>query len=281
MARKIGARNRTSGDEGTKTNSSNGDRLFVQALVKGLQVLGLFDSLRPEWTVDEMAQELDLPRMTVYRVVKTLEREGYLVGDPATNRYHLGPMILAAANASSEQWRDLLRVARPHLEELAKQTGETVSLAIEVDGVAIEIDAIITARPFRRQLAPGRVVGYTATAHGKVFAAHMSSGELDKVLRAPFQPRVSRAIDADSLQAELRKVLEEGVAYDFEERDVGTCAVAAPIRDQLGDVVASLGILAPPGRFGPAEREVLADAVKKTSRTLSAFIGYDVADTGR
>jgi DNA-binding IclR family transcriptional regulator len=277
MVRKIGARNVPKQEEGTANNSSAGDRLFVQALVKGLQVFSLFDSLRPQWTIDEMTDDLTLPRMTVYRIVKTLEREGYLVGDPATNRYHLGPMILAAANASWEQWRDLQKVARPHLEELANRTAETASLAVEVDGMAIELDAIYTARPFRRQLAPGRVVGYIATAHGKVFAAYMSPAELDRVLQTPFHPPASRVIDADALRGELRKVLEEGVAYDFEERDLGTCAVAAPVQDQLGEVVASVGILVPPGRFGPAEREALAEAVKTTSRRLSAYFGFNAA----
>jgi DNA-binding IclR family transcriptional regulator len=274
MARKIGARNQSK-QESSGNNSSAADRVLLQALVKGLAVFGLFDSLRPEWTVDEMTEELGLPRMTVYRVVKTLEREGYLVGDPATNRYHLGPAILAATYVSSQRWGDLARLARPYLEDLAGRTRETVTLAIEVDGVAVEIDSIHTPQPFRRQLAPGRVIGYEASAHGKVFVAHMSPLERERVLAAPFHPPTSQATaDLESLSLALDRIREDGVAYDFEERDLGTCAVAAPVKDQFGKVVASMGVLAPPGRFGPEQQELHAEAVKAAAESFSAVLGY-------
>jgi IclR family KDG regulon transcriptional repressor len=274
MARKIGARNQPKQD-GAGTNSSAAGRLLLQALVKGLAVFGLFDSLRPEWTVDEITEELQLPRMTVYRVVKTLESQGYLVGDPATNRYHLGPAILAATYVSSQRWGDLARLARPHLEDLASRTRETVTLAIEVDGVAVEIDSIHTPRPFRRQLAPGRVIGYEASAHGKVFLAHMSLQERERVLAAPFHPPTSQVgTDLESLSLALDRIREDGVAYDFEERDLGTCAVAAPVRDQFGKVVASVGVLAPPGRFGPEQQQSHAEAVQAAAESLSAVLGY-------
>jgi DNA-binding IclR family transcriptional regulator len=280
MARKIGARNVTK-QEASSHDSSAGDRLLLQALAKGLAVFGLFDSLRPEWTVDEITGELGLPRMTVYRVVKTLESEGYLVGDPATNRYHLGPAILAAANVTSQRWGDLARLARPYLEDLAGRTRETVSLAIEVDGVAVEIDSIHTPRPFRRRLAPGRVVGYTASAHGKVFIAYMSPAERERVFAAPFHPPSARTpADLQALSLELDGIREEGVGYDFEERDIGTCAVAAPVRDQHGNVVASLGVLAPPGRFGPEEQRLHVEAVKAAAESLSAFLGYRARGNG-
>jgi IclR family KDG regulon transcriptional repressor len=274
VARKIGARNQSK-QGGSGDTSSAADRLLLQALVKGLAVFGLFDSLRPEWTVDEITEEVGLPRMTVYRVVKTLESEGYVVGDPATNRYHLGPAILAATYVSSQRWGELARLARPYVEDLASRTRETVTLAVEVDGVAVEIDSVHTPRPFRRQLAPGRVVGYEASAHGKVFLAYMAEQDRERVLAAPFHPPTSQAAaDLEALSLTLDRIREDGVAYDFEERDLGTCAVAAPIRDQLGKVVASLGVLAPPGRFGPEQQQFHAEAVKAAAKSFSAVLGY-------
>jgi DNA-binding IclR family transcriptional regulator len=278
MARRIGARNQSK-QEGSGSSSAGGDRVLLQVLVKGLAVFGLFDSLRPEWTIEEITDELGLPRMTVYRVVKTLESEGYLVADPATYRYHLGPAILAATHVSFERWGELARLARPYLEDLASATRETVTLAIEVDGVAVEIDSIHTPRPFRRQLAPGRVVGYEASAHGKVFLAYMSPPERERVLAAPFHPPTSRTAGFEALSLQLDKIREEGVAYDFEERDLGTCAVAAPVRDQLGDVVASIGVLAPPGRFGLEQQRLHTEAVKSAAASLSAFLGYRARNT--
>ena len=76
------------------------------------------------------------------------------------------------------------------------------------------------------------------------------------------------------LARELELAASEGVAFDIEERNIGTCAVAAPVRDQLGKVVAALSVIAPTGRFGPAEKKSHAEAVKASAVALSGFLGY-------
>jgi IclR family KDG regulon transcriptional repressor len=73
-------------------------------------------------------------------------------------------------------------------------------------------------------------------------------------------------------------VAREGVAFDQEERNLGTCAVAAPVRDQLGKVIAALSVVAPTGRFGPVEKKSHAEAVKEAASALSAFLGYSKRD---
>ena len=60
----------------------------------------------------------------------------------------------------------------------------------------------------------------------------------------------------------------------MEERNLGTCAVAAPVRDQLGKVIAAVSVVVPTGRFGSAERKRFAEAVKETAAALSAFLGH-------
>ena len=74
--------------------------------------------------------------------------------------------------------------------------------------------------------------------------------------------------------AEFERIRNDGVAFDIEERNVGTCAVAAPVRDQLGAVIAGLSVVVPTGRFGQEERERFAEAVKAAAASLSADLGY-------
>jgi DNA-binding IclR family transcriptional regulator len=244
---------------------------MIQSLVKGLMVLSLFDKVRSEWTLDEIAEAVGVPRMTAYRLVKTMEGVGYLVCDQ-TSRYHLGPAVLAATCASVDRYAELVKVARPYLEDLAGATGETVTFAVEIDGLPVEVDEILTSRPFTRPHAIGRIFGHTNTAHGKVFIASKSPAERQKI---SFEVTTPQSIaDQDTLSAELEQVLREGVAYNFEERDIGICAVATPVRDQAGRVVASIAVLAPPGRFGATEREAFTAAVKQSAGELSAFLGY-------
>jgi IclR family KDG regulon transcriptional repressor len=264
---------------GQGEKSTNGDSAFVvRALAKGLSILALFDAENHEWGLDEIAEKAGLPRMTAYRMIRTMESAWFLVRDPVTNRYHLGPALLASTYLS-EGYAELAAIVRPYLQELAERTGEAATLAIEVDGVAVSVDMVDTPRPFRREVAVGRIIGDTANANGKIFAAFKTSAAIEALL-AQERPQVTSntITEPEALARELRTVAKEGVAFDLEERNVGTCAVAAPVRDQLGKVIAAISVVAPTGRFGSAEKKSHAEAVKDAANALSAFLGYSKRD---
>jgi DNA-binding IclR family transcriptional regulator len=257
-----------------------GDAFVVRALAKGLAMLGLFDAEHREWTLDEMVAELELPRMTGYRMARTLQSAGYLVTDAASGRYHLGPALLASTYLS-EGYADLVTIARPYMEALVAATGESATLAVDVDGVAVCVDMVDSPRPHKRETAVGRVIGDTANAHGKMFAASLPDEERAQVVSRPHARLTPRTIvDPDELAAELERARREGVALDIEERNLGTCAVAAPVRDQLGHVIGSIGVVVPTGRFGPAEREVCVREVVASAASLSAYLGYAGSEPG-
>lgn len=265
--------------QGQGTKATNGDTAFVvRALAKGLSILALFDAENREWALDEIAEKTGLPRMTAYRMIRTMEADWFLVRDPVTNRYHLGPALLSSTYLS-EGYAELAAIVRPYLHELANKTGEAATLAVEVDGVAVSVDMVETARPFHREVAVGRIIGDTANANGKVFAAFKSPEQIEAII-AQDRPQLTpnTITDPEALARELKTVAKEGVAYDLEERNVGTCAVAAPVRDQLGKVIAAISVVTPTGRFGAAEKKSHAEAVKDSTAALSAFLGYSNRD---
>ena len=151
---------------------------------RGCPSSALFDAENREWTLDEIAERAGLPRMTAYRMIRTMESAWYLVRDPVTNRYHLGPALLATMYLS-EGYAELAAIVRPYLQELTEKTGEAATLAIEVDGVAVSVDMVETTRPLRREVAIGRIIGDTASANGKVFAAFKSGAERAAILARP------------------------------------------------------------------------------------------------
>jgi IclR family transcriptional regulator, KDG regulon repressor len=254
--------------------ADGGSAFLVRALSKGLTVLGLFDAENREWTLDEIAERAGLPRMTAYRMIRTMDAASYLVRDPVTSRYHLGPALLATTYLS-ESYSDLVKIARPYLEELTAKTGESATLAVEVDGVAVSVFMVDTPRPLKRELAVGRIIGDTANANGKIFAAFKSEVEIAELVAMPRTRLTSATItEPDALTEELEKVRRDDIAFDVEERNVGTCAVGAPVRDQLGKVIAAVSLVVPTGRFGLEERQRFAESVKATAATLSAFLGY-------
>ena len=80
--------------------------------------------------------------------------------------------------------------------------------------------------------------------------------------------------------AKQRQAGAIGLAYDLEEHDLGTCAVVAPVRDQTGALIATMGVVVPAGRFGPEARDVCSRAVRETAAALSEYCGYARSDQG-
>jgi DNA-binding IclR family transcriptional regulator len=250
------------------------DPFVVRALTRGLSILGLFDVDHREWSIDEMAEQTGLVRMTAYRMVRTLESMDFLVRDPSTNRYRLGPATIAMCYVADDH-SGIVDAARPFLESLVDETGESVTLAIEVDGRPVCVDIINTTRPFKRMTAPGRILGDIATVHGKIYAAFKPAEEREAILAEPLTRRTPHTVtDQATLAAELDQIVREDLAYDFEGFYLGICAVGAPVRDQFGSVVASISVVAPRGRFGPDERAFCARAVKKAVDSFSAYLGW-------
>jgi DNA-binding IclR family transcriptional regulator len=251
------------------------DPFSVRALVRGLSILGLFDVDHREWTIDEMAEQTGLLRMTAYRMVRTLESMAFLVRDPSANRYRLGPAALALTYIGEDN-SGLVQAARPFLERLTKDTGESVTLAVDIDDFPVCVDIINTTRPFKRRTAPGRILGDLVSVHGKLYAAYKPREEREALLARPHpQHTPYSVVDPDALRAELDHVVCDDVAYDIEGVYLGTCAVGAPVRDQVGNIAATISVVVPTGRFGPAERELCTEAVKSVAAAFSAYLGWN------
>ena len=176
---------------------------------------------------------------------------------------------------SRQDYDQLVSAARPYLEKLAAETHESVTLAVGVRDRVVCADLVRSPRPGRQEMAVGRMVGDTANAHGKVFAAFKPARERRHLVRGPHTRRTSATLtDPEELALALDRVRREEVAYDLEERDAGTCAVAAPVRDQVGSVIASMAVVVPAGRFGGEARMLCTEAVRRAANALSAYLGY-------
>jgi IclR family acetate operon transcriptional repressor len=251
------------------------DPLTVRALARGLSILSLFDVDHRAWTIDEIAARTGLLRMTAYRMVRTLEAAHFLVRDTATNQYHVGPAAIALSYVAEDQ-SEFVEHARPYLERLLDLTGESVTLAVPIDGVPVCVSILNSTRPFQRELAPGRIVGDLAAVHSKVFTAFASADRRAAVLAQTRRKHTPHTVtDSDALAVELDRVADEDVAFDEEGLYSGICSVGAPVRDQLGAVVAALSVVMPAGRFGAQERDLCVRAVKEVATDFSAFLGWN------
>ena len=224
--------------------------------------------------VPELARALEMDKATVYRMLETMVKLGYVARtvrpakyEPTIKLWQLGQKIIAQ--------RDVPRIVRPILRRVAKSTGETVFLAIPDGLEAVYIDKIDTKHPLRTSTPVGGRVPLYCGSTGKVLLAHLGSDLVDAVARQlrAFTPRTITT--KSRLLAEIRAIRECGYAINQDEWTPGISGVAAPIRDGVGQVVASIGVTGPSNRLPLAKLQSLAAVVREAGREASRGLGFD------
>jgi IclR family pca regulon transcriptional regulator len=105
------------------------NKILVNSLVRGLLVLECFTPQKHQFTLAELSKLVDIPKSSLYRVVKTLCEMNYLRYDEQNKRYYLGPKVLSLG-FSVLQSMELREIARPYIEKLSRECNKTVNLAI-------------------------------------------------------------------------------------------------------------------------------------------------------
>lgn len=222
-----------------------------------------------ELGTNELARRTGMNASTASRVVATLAAGGLVEHVPASGRYRLGIRLLALGNAVLARL-DLRDVARPHLRALADETGETATLSAPGEGQAVTVDFVQGPSSVQSVARLGRPSVAHATATGKVLLAF---GAVD-LPRARLEAHTSRTITSRAeLEREVAHVRERGYAQAVGEREEGLNAVAAPVLDARGELVAIAGVQGPSWRF---DEDAMAAAVPQLldrAEAISAGLG--------
>ncbi len=221
-----------------------------------------------ELGTNEIARRTGMTPSTVSRQLGTLAASGLVERVPATGRYRLGLRIVHLANALLARL-DVRTVARPHLEELVRRTGETATLSVPGEEDAITIDFVSGAHHVQPVSQLGRPSIAHATSAGKVMLAFSGRSLPPGTLRAFTSLTIT---DARELALEIARVREQGWAQAIGEREPGLSAIAAPIRSSRGDLEAIGALQGPSSRFDAlaidAARPLLLEATSAISREL-------------
>ncbi len=238
-------------DQDAAADSRPGRSYRVEALAKGLRLLSYFTAERPALRVKDLVALSGIPMPTTFRLVATLEEEGYLERT-ADGKVRPGTGVLALGFAAM-QGLDLVQMSEPVLRELAAATGETVNL-----GVLYGDQVLFVARIPRRDtlLAANIRVGSTVPAAfssiGKTILAYLSEEELaqrisEDSFRGIWGPRAVRTLDALSVQ--LEEARRDGYLVQRDEAIPGLSSIAAPIRQAGGAVPAAINVAVPSGEY--------------------------------
>lgn len=237
----------------------------VRTLERGLWVLEALAELG-EGGLGPLSRRTGLAKSTLYRLLQALAQRGFVEEERGV--YRVGPRAFAVGQAYPK--RSLLRAARPEMEALAGELGESVNLAVRAGLEALYLDQVEGTRLVRLFTAPGSRAPLHATGVGKVLLAF---GGVPEGLRLePYTPKTLTRLEA--LLAELERVRTRGYALDDEEREAGVRCVAAPVFGPSGEVVAALSLSAPAGRLPLERAHALAPRVVEAARRASLRLGF-------
>jgi IclR family acetate operon transcriptional repressor len=229
------------------------------ALAKGLSILDLLARAGGPVRLSTIAEELGLVKSGVHRVLTTLCELGYATLEPETRRYQatlktweLGAVIIGAHPAK--------RAAAPYMQELHRQTHETVNLLVLDGDDVLYLDKILSPRPLRFTTQAGTRAPAPLTASGLVILAHEPGAKaiVDRVIKK--EPR-AKELDGRKVMREIASARERGYATSESRWTPGIMGIAAPILGKDGRAAAAIAISGPIERIGGARKVEIIDAV--------------------
>ena len=214
---------------------------FVEALARGLDVLRSFDAHHREMSLAEVATATGLARPTARRLLLTLEELGYVRSTGGS--FALTPKVITLGTAYVASL-GLWDVARPHLEALVRQTGESSSMAQLDGGDIIYVARVSVPKIIALRVDIGTLFPAPQTSQGKVLLAALSPKDLDVTLAIPSRSGLPVYIGKtrEALNEELVEVRARGWAIADEELAPGVRSIAVPVRDGTGTVRAAMNV---------------------------------------
>ena len=221
---------------------ATGAGFYVQSLERGLTVIGVLDSPEP-LSLSEVARRAGLSRAAARRFVLTLEHLGYV--RRTGGGFALTPRVLELGSAYLSSLT-LPEIALPHIKTLVERVRESAVLSVLDDDSIVGVARVPARRIMTGTIVLGQRLPAWASASGRVLLASLPPEQLDALLdRVEFEQLTPRTIGSrPELEAELDRIRKQGWALVDQELETGLRALAGPIRDRYGTVVAGLTLVA-------------------------------------
>lgn len=249
--------------EEPRPRSTTGDLLHLIEQLAGFDRVG----------VTRLARHLGVPAPTVYRMLRALERAGYVEQLAESREYRLTLKLfeLGSRVASRTTLRDLAAV---EVERLAQQAGLASNVSVLVDGDVLYLAQVKTEELLAVNLTPGSRAPATCTAMGKAMLAFGYRDVRSVVGPGPYPSRTAYSITTyESLGTELAAIQRAGYAVDRQELNLGVWCVAAPILGVRQTRPAAVSVSAYRPELDPAEEERLGRLVIAAASRISERMG--------
>ena len=259
----------------TKTKRNSKSPYQIQVLDRALALLDALSQQGPDLALGEISQSLKLHKSTAHRLIMVLERHRLLERNSRTGRYRLGLKLFELGTKAVSQL-DLREQARPFLERLVLETGETVHLCIYDDGEVVYVDKVEPSRSVRLASSVGRRNPAYCTAVGKAIMAYLPEAQVeDAVRKHGLHPLTTKTVSTlAEFKTELERIRERGYSIDDEENEEGVSCVGAVVRGFDSDPMAAISVSGPTFRLGKEKVALIAQSVIAAADGLSKELGF-------
>lgn len=241
----------------------------VGAVDRAMSILELIRD-HSSMSIHELSAELGVTRSTIHRLLSTMRARDFLDQDPSTRAYVLGPFFtdLGVEPAASRQ---LTVVARPHLEALRAEFGETVQLIVLAGKASHFLDGVAADRPLQTTVRIGSRLPAHATSGGKALLAELPDHKVRALLADELSALTAQTVPTlDQLLDQLHEVRRQGYAVNDGESEIGIIAYAAAIKDPAGNAVGAIALSMPSVRASADRVQDIVPAVRRTAAAIGA-----------
>jgi len=249
----------------------------VPSLHRAIQALDMLACSADGLSLAEMSKRLNTPKSTLFRIMVTLQDHSLVNQDRGRKVFSLGMKLVEWGHAALERV-DLKQIAHPHLEQLANETRESFYLGVLDNLEVILIDRADTPEMWRIVARLGSRSPVHATATGQVLIAEATPEVIDRVIERTGLKKFTEKtiVNAAQLQKRLDLVKKQGFSITDAEYKPDLCAVAVPVRDHRGAVVASLMTALPSGQANKRKAHVreLISILQQKAEVISRELGH-------
>lgn len=247
----------------------------VPALDRALSILELLAKHPEGMRMREIAEQLDLPANSVFRITATLEDRGYLLREGEDMRYQLSRKLLSLGYAAIGEDK-LIEHSLDVMQLLRDETQETVLVGVRADTQGVVLEQVAATQPVKFLVDPGTHFPLHTSAPGKVFVAFLPPTERESVLkRLKFTRYNERTLDSRAkFEAEIAEVRARGYGLDRAEQIEGLHCVGAPIFNHRGYPIAAIWVTGPSFRFAASDLPRIGTRVVAAANRISQRFGY-------
>jgi DNA-binding IclR family transcriptional regulator len=245
----------------------------MSSLTNGIRILRCFTEARPELTLGEISDMVGLAKSTVHRLLGMLLAEGLL--QRTAHGYRLGIALFTLGGAVLLE-DGLQEAARGELVRLSRATNETVHLGVLDRGEVVYVQKVESPYVLRISTRLGGRLPAHCTGTGKAILAFQAPPAIDQVIGAGLARFTEQTIvEPAAFREHLAWVRAHGHAFGDEEVELGVRAVASPIRNRAGRVIAAVSVAGPVTRMPTPRLQGLVPTVVAAGQRISRWLGWD------